>query len=397
VSTAPTVSSAPAGSPSPTDPWATVPASGAWRAGDDPGDRRFVDVFVDRPLRLEHGGTIGPVTVAYETWGTRRPDDTNAVLVLHALTADSHLSGPAGAAHSSPGWWDAIVGPGAALDPARWWTVCPNVLGGCQGTTGPSSLHPDGRPWGPRFPALTVRDQVSVELALADALGVRRWALVVGGSMGGMRAMEWAIVAPQRVERAAIIACGAAASAEQIAMCAVQMDAIRLDPGFAGGDYYDAPAGAGPGRGLGLGRRIGHITYRSETELARRFGRMPQPGEDPGAGGRYAVESYLDHQALKLARRFDANSYLTLTRAMDHHDIGRDRGGAAAALARVSARVTVAGVDTDRLYPIRLQQELVELLPGRPALQVITSAAGHDGFLIETEQVDRVVAGALSD
>jgi homoserine O-acetyltransferase len=240
-----------------------------------------------------------------------------------------------------------------------------------------------------------VRDQVAVEVALADALGVARWALVVGGSMGGMRALEWAVHAPERVERCAVIACGAASTAEQIALCAVQAAAIRLDPGFAGGDYYDAPVGMGPARGLGVARRLGHISYRSEAELARRFGRAAQGDEDPLHGGRYGVESYLDHHALKLARRFDANSYLTLSRAMDHHDVGRDRGGAAAALARVTARTTVAGVDSDRLYPLRLQQELVQLLPGRPPLRIISSAAGHDGFLIEADQIDKVVATAL--
>ena len=274
--------------------------------------------------------------------------------------------------------------------------MCPNVLGGCQGSTGPSSRHPDGRPWGSRFPVLTVRDQVAVEMALADALGVERWALVLGGSMGGMRALEWAVSAPARVERCAVIACGAAASAEQIALCVVQAGAIRADPGFAGGDYYDAPVGRGPARGLGLARRLGHISYRSELELALRFGRAPQSPEQPLAGGRYAVESYLDHQALKLARRFDANSYLTLSRAMDHHDVGRGRGGTAAALARVTARTTVAGVDTDRLYPLRLQEELAGLLPGRPALRIIASPAGHDGFLIESDQIDMVVAAALA-
>jgi homoserine O-acetyltransferase len=377
------------------DPWEHVAASGAWREGDDPGQRQFVEVFADRPLRLEAGGTLGPVTVAYETWGTRSADDANAVLVLHALTADSHLSGPATPAHPSAGWWDAIVAPGAALDAGRWWTVCPNVLGGCQGTSGPASRHPDGQPWGSRWPTLTIRDQVAVEVAVADALGVGRWALVVGGSMGGMRALEWAVGVPERVARCAVIACGAAATAEQIALCAVQAAAIRLDPGFAGGDYYGAQPGAGPARGLGLARRVGHISYRSEAEMARRFGRRPQDDEDPLAGGRYAVESYLDHQALKLVRRFDANSYLTLSRAMDHHDVGRERGGTAAALARVSAAMTVAGVDSDRLYPLRLQEELVDLLPGHPPLRVIGSVAGHDGFLIEADQIDKVIADAL--
>lgn len=375
-------------------PGGELPATGAWRPGDPPGRRRFVTTFTDRPLALEAGGHLGPVTVAYETWGSPAADRSNAVLVLHALTGDSHLGGPAGPGHPSPGWWDAIVAPGGALDPARgWWVVCPNVLGGCQGSTGPSSDAGDGRPWGSRWPVLTIRDQVAVEVALADHLGIGRWAAVVGGSMGGMRVLEWAVGHPDRVERAVVVACGAAATAEQIAWCAVQAAAIRLDPGFAGGDYYGAAPGAGPARGLGVARRLGQVTYRSETELASRFGRAAQLGEDPTAGGRYAVESYLDHHAAKLAARFDANSYLVLSRAMDHHDVGRGRGGVPAALRRVQAEVAVAGVDSDRLYPLRLQRELAGAL-GVP-LQVITSGAGHDGFLTEVDQVDAVVARAL--
>lgn len=377
------------------DAYSRLPASGAWRPGDPVGDRRWATVYTDEPLALEAGGSLGPVTVAYETWGTLRPDGANAVLVLHALTGDSHLAGATGPGHPSPGWWDAVVGPGAALDPSEWFVVCPNVLGGCQGTTGPSSLAPDGRRYGSRFPTLTIRDQVAVEAALADTLGIDRWAAVVGGSMGGMRVLEWAVGHPKRVDRAVVVACGAAATAEQIAWCAVQAQAIRLDPGFAGGDYYDAPAGAGPSRGLGVARRLGHITYRCEPELDARFGRAGQAGEDPLSGGRYAVESYLDHQAAKLAARFDANSYLALSRAMDHHDVGRGRGGIAAALAGVTAEVTVAGVDSDRLYPLRLQEQLAALLPGQPPVQVITSAAGHDGFLVEADQIDKIVAGAL--
>jgi homoserine O-acetyltransferase len=377
------------------DGWSTLPATGAWCPGDPIGDRRFADVG---PLALEAGGALASVTVAYETWGTLAPDRLNAVLVLHALTGDSHLGGPTGPGHPSAGWWDPIVAPGGALDPAAgWFVVCPNVLGGCQGTTGPASADTEGRPWGSRFPELTIRDQVAAEAALADALGIDRWAAVVGGSMGGMRVLEWAVGHPSRLERAVVVACGAAATAEQIAWCAVQAQALRRDPGFAGGDYYDAGPGAGPSRGLGTARRLGHITYRTEEELDTRFGRAAQPGETPlGGGGRYAVESYLDHQAAKLAARFDANSYLVLSRAMDHHDLGRDRGGVAAALGRVTATMTVGGVDTDRLYPLRLQAALADGLPGRPPLRVITSASGHDGFLTETEQVDAIVAAALS-
>jgi homoserine O-acetyltransferase len=387
------------------DAWDEMAATGAWRPGDPPADRRFAAVATEQPLALEAGGMLGPITVAYETWGRPNRDRSNAILVLHALTGDSHLVGPAGPGQRSAGWWESLVGPGGPLDPAQWWIICPNVLGGCQGTTGPSSTHPGtDRPWGPRFPLLTVRDQVAAEAALADELGVETWAAVIGGSMGGMRALEWAVSYPERVTRAVIVACGAAASAEQIALCAIQAQAIRLDPGWAGGDYYDAAAGAGPARGLGLARRLGQVSYRSEEELATRFGRRVQDGEDPLAGdwaasatpGRFSVEGYLDHQALKLASRFDANSYLVLSRAMDLHDVGRERGGIAAALARAQAEVTVAGVDSDRLYPIHQQEELAAALPTRGGLRTITSVHGHDGFLIEQEQIAKIVADALS-
>ncbi len=381
-----------------------LPASGAWRPGDPAGDRRFVELFADQPLALEAGGSFGPIIVAYETWGTPTPDRANGVLVCHALTGDSHLHGPVGAGHPTRGWWDGIVAPGAALDAADWWVVCPNVLGGCQGSTGPASADPDGRPWGSRFPTVTIRDQVAVEAAFADAVGVDRWAAVVGGSMGGMRVIEWAVAHPDRLARAVVVATTAAASAEQIALSSIQEQAIRLDPGWAGGDYYDAPPGHGPAAGLALARRLGHLSYRAEPELAARFDRRPQgsgpggaspPWEDPLAGGRYAVEGYLDHQAAKLAARFDANSYLVLSRAMDDHDVGRGRGGVAAALARVTASVTVAGVDTDRLYPLRLQEEIAQLVPGRPPVRVVASGAGHDGFLVEAGQIDKIIADAM--
>jgi len=384
------------GPPDDGDEYRTLPPTGAWRPGDEPGGRRFATLFESDPLALELGGSLGPVTVAFETWGQRSPSGDNAVLVLHALTGDSHAAGPAGPGHPTPGWWNPLIGPGAPIDSDRWWVVCPNVLGGCQGTTGPASSAADGRPWGSRFPEITVRDQVALEAELADALGIERWAAVVGGSMGGMRALEWAVMFPERVERMIVLACGAAATAEQIALCAVQARAIRLDPGFHGGDYYDLPAGRGPARGLGLARRIGHISYRSELELHGRFGRRQQDGEDPLADGRYAVESYLDHQADKLIRRFDANAYLALSRSMDHHDVGRGRGGVSRALTRVRARSTIVSVDTDRLYPPRLQQQLVADLPGHPELHVITSPFGHDAFLVESEQVAKFVGIGLN-
>jgi homoserine O-acetyltransferase len=336
------------------------------------------------------------VRIAYETWGELNADASNAVLVLHALTGDSHVAGPAGPGHPTPGWWEAALGPGRALDPARWFVVAPNIVGGCQGSTGPASTAPDGRPWGSRFPLVTARDTVAAEVALADELGVQRWALVVGGSMGGMRALEWAATQPSRVERLCLLACAAATSAEQIAWAAPQLSAIRTDPGWHGGDYHNAPPGRGPHVGLGNARRIAHLSYRSALELGTRFGRTPQEGEDPWRGGRYAVESYLDHHAAKLVRRFDAGSYVRLTELMNAHNVGRGRGGVAAALARVTARTVVAGVSSDRLYPLAQQEELAAGIPGADGLRVIDSPYGHDSFLIEAPVVDAMIGELLT-
>jgi homoserine O-acetyltransferase len=343
---------------------------------------------------LEGGGVLGAVTVAYETWGAPDADRSNGVLVLHALTGDSHAAGPAGPGHAEPGWWDSLIGPGAPIDTDRYFVVCPNVLGGCRGTTGPGSPSPDGSPYGSRFPLVTIRDQVTVEAALADRLGVDRWAAVVGGSMGGMRVLEWCVGHPDRLARAVVLAVGAAATAEQIALCALQIRAIRSDPAFSGGDYYDRLPG--PVDGLVQARGIGQVSYRTELELEDRFGRDAQAAEDPLKGGRFAVESYLQHHGEKLARRFDANSYITLSEAMNQHDVGRRRGGRARALSRVRADVTVAGIASDRLYPLRLQQELAELLPGGRPVSVIESESGHDGFLLEGDQVGMILRSALT-
>ncbi|MDX3057063.1 homoserine O-acetyltransferase [Streptomyces sp. NE06-03E] len=369
------------------------PASGGRREGDPPGRRSWVEL--GEPLGLESGATLPGVRLAYETWGRRAPDGSNAVLVLHALTGDSHAAGPAGPGHPSAGWWDALIGPGRALDTDRWFVVAPNVLGGCQGSTGPSSRRPDGTHWGGAFPYLTTRDQVAAEAQLAEALGIGRWAAVIGGSMGGMRALEWAVSRPERTGSLLVLAAPSASSAEQIAWGSTQIAAIRSDPGWRGGGYHDAPPGSGPHQGLGLARRIAHVTYRSEPELAARFGRRAQPGELPSLGGRYQVESYLDHHAAKLVRRFDAGSYVVLTEAMNAHDVGRGRGGVARALRRADMPALIAGIDSDRLYPPAQQAETAALLPGSDGLRIIESPYGHDGFLIETDQVGSLVRELL--
>ncbi|WP_189267589.1 homoserine O-acetyltransferase MetX [Streptomyces fuscichromogenes] len=370
----------------------SLPPAAVWRKGDPPGHRQWH--AAEKPLPLEAGGELPGVRLAFETWGRPAPDAANAVLVLHALTGDSHLAGPAGPGHPTPGWWEGLVGPGLALDTDRWFVVAPNVLGGCRGSTGPASERPDGHGcWGGAFPFLTQRDQVAAEAGLADALGIERWALVVGGSMGGMRAVEWAVAYPERVGALLLLATTAAASAEQIAWTATQLTAIRTDPDWQGGDYHGT--GRAPHTGLGLARRIAHVTYRSEPELAIRFGRTAQRTENPFDGGRYQVESYLDHHAGKLVRRFDAGSYVVLSEAMNAHDVGRARGGVRAALGRVTARTLVAGVDSDRLYPPVQQAELAALIPSADRLRVIESPYGHDGFLIETEQVGTLVRELL--
>lgn len=373
------------------------PATAAWREGVPVAWRRFEDVG---SLDLELGGRITGIRVAYETFGEPRRDAsgsiTNAVLVLHALTGDAHVAGPDAPGQLTGGWWGDLVGPGAGLDTDDWFVVCPNVLGGCSGTTGPSSPAADGNPWGSRWPRITIRDQVAVEALLADRLGIGTWAAVVGGSMGAMRALEWLVTYPDRVGAALVLAAGAAAHADQIALYSTQVAAVRSDPNWRGGDFYDALPGEGPHAGLGLARKIGHLSYRTEAEMETRFGARPQEGEEPFRGGRFAVESYLDHHAEKLARRFDAGSYVSLTEAMNTHDVGRNRGGVAAALSRITAPVVVAGLASDRLYPPRLQQELAELIPTAKPLRLIESPYGHDGFLIEVDAVGELVRQALA-
>ncbi len=245
-----------------------------WRHGDDPGRRQFASVTGGRPLDLESGEHLESVTVAYETWGELNEAASNAVLILHALTGDSHVAGEPGPGHVTAGWWNGVVGPGLAIDTNKYFVVCPNVLGGCQGTTGPSSVAPDGSAYGSRFPVITIRDQVAVEVALADHLGIGTWFAVVGGSMGGMRALEWVIGHPSRVERAVVLAVGAAGTADQIALCSLQVRAIRADPHFLGGDYYETTDG--PHEGLSIARGIGQFSYRTWTEFETRFGRDPQ-------------------------------------------------------------------------------------------------------------------------
>ena len=356
-----------------------------------PGSRRHTLPVGDLPL--ESGEHLPGVRMAYETWGRLNEARDNAVLVLHALTGDSHVEGPAGPDSPTPGWWPGLIGPGRALDTDRYFVIAPTVLGGCRGSTGPSSPGPDGRRWVSLSPGRPPRDQVRAEALLADRLGIHTFAAVIGGSMGGMRALEWAVTLPGRVRRCLPIATSAIASADQIGWATPQLFSIKGDPGYHRGDYYPGP---GPRHGLEVARQIAHATYRSAAELEDRFGAAAQPGEEPVAGGRFAVQSYLEHHGKKLARRFDANSYVALTEVMNGHDIGRGRGGVEAALRRITADLTVVVVDSDRLFT-PAEGERIAAAPACRGLVSVTSPYGHDGFLIETDQVFAAIGDALAD
>ena len=358
------------------------PITGAWREGDEPGGRIFANLG---PLELESGARLPHIRLAYESWGELSPSRDNVVLLLHALTGDSHVVGRPGAGHPTAGWWGGIVGPGLPIDTDHFFVLAPNMLGGCQGSTGPASFSPDGAEWGSRFPYITIRDQVAAQRMLIDQLAIDRLTAVVGGSMGGMHAIEWAATHPERVDRLAVLAATAASSADQIALNSLQLEAVRMDPAFHGGDFYDR--GEGPYRGLALARRMALLNYRSPAELNERFERSWQGVLDPlGSGGRFAVDSYLDFPGNKFTRRFYAGSYSVLVEAMNSHDTTRGRGGLAETLAHVTARTLVLGIDSDRLFPVEQQHAIARALPGTihgDQAVVISSPFGHDAFLIE--------------
>ena len=380
-----------------------MPVTGAWREGDPLGSRQLARVIDGRPFHLEGGGVLREITMAYETWGELDADASNAVLVCHALTGDSHASARGGTSPSGTGWWEGMFGPGRAFDPDRHFVVCVNVLGGCQGSTGPASIDPGtGKPYGSSFPVVTVRDMVRTQALVADHLGIRRWQAVVGGSMGGMQALEWAVMFPERVRSLVALATSTAASAQQIAWSMVGRRAILVDPNFAGGDYYDHEPGDGPHRGLAVARQIAQIHYRTEQVFAERFGRkLLEPLDGHGSFSldqRFDVEGYLDYQGTKLVRRFDANSYLRLNKAMDLHDLARGRGSVQAAMARITMPTLVMSIRSDALYPPYQQHELRDVLRAqgtRVGYYDIDSADGHDGFLTETTQISPLIAAFL--
>ncbi|GAB2500779.1 Homoserine O-acetyltransferase [Corynebacterium atrinae] len=338
-------------------------------------------------LPTEAGALIPDVTIAYQQWGTLRinDDDTNnLILVEHALTGDTNVAD----------WWGPLLGPGKALDTDAWCIICTNVIGGCQGSTGPGSPHPDGGRWGSRFPAISIRDQVTAEKMLLDALNITRVHAVLGGSMGGARTLEWALMFPEMLDTACVMAVSARASAWQIGIQSAQISAIVRDPHWHGGDFYET--GTSPDAGLAAARRIAHLTYRGEQELEERFGARPQPDENPlgpyrDPSQRFGVDSYLQYQGQKLVERFDAGSYVTLSEAMNRHDIGRGRGGLNKALASCTVPTMIVGVDTDILYPYHQQEHLSRNIGNLLGIARIVSPVGHDAFLAEFRQMDRIL------
>ncbi|GAB3942163.1 homoserine O-acetyltransferase MetX [Corynebacterium tapiri] len=334
----------------------------------------------------EAGAEIPGATIAYRRFGEFQGNaySNNVILVEHALTGDTCVDS----------WWDGLVGPGKALDTERFCVIVTNALGGCHGSTGPSSEHPDGNRWGSRFPALSIRDLVHAEKAFLERLGIYHVHAIIGGSMGGARALEWSLLFPTITDAVCVIAVSARASAWQIGIQSAQISAITRDPDWHEGDYYGVCDG--PITGMVAARKLAHLTYRGEMEMDERFGTIAQQGENPlGAfrrpDQRFAVESYLDYQALKLVERFDAGSFVILTEALNRHDVGRDRGGLNKALYSSRVPTMLVGVDTDILYPFHQQEHLSRNLGNLLGLHKLVSPVGHDAFLTETRQMDRIL------
>ncbi len=378
-----------------------LPVTGAWRPGDPEGRRKFLTFASERPFALDGGEVLTEVSIAYETWGTLAEDASNAVLVCHAWTGDSHAAGRAGPGHPTEGWWDAMIGPGRPIDTDRWFVVCANVLGGCQGSTGPASVGPDGHPYGPRFPVITIRDMVRVQARLQAHLGVERWASVVGGSMGGMQVLEWAATYPRRVASIVPIATCLHSTAQQIAWGMIGRRAVRLDPRWKNGEYYDAAPGEGPHEGLAVARQVAQVTFRSDNVFSERFGRglaERSGGDGFGLWEEFQVETYLRYHGEKLAKRFDANSYLVISKAMDLHDLARGRSSLEHAIRGFEGPCLSVGVSSDMLYPAYQQRQIAEAFTASGNASEYTeidSPHGHDAFLMELDQLGPVVSGFL--
>ncbi len=361
--------------------------------------RQSQAVTLESPLDLDCGTTLSPVTIAYRTYGQLNADKTNAILICHALTGDQHVA----SRHpitGKPGWWETLVGPGRPVDTESYFVICANVLGGCMGTTGPGSPNPDtGAPYGLDFPVITIADMVRAQARLLDHLGIETLFSVIGGSMGGMQVLEWMASYPERVFSAIPIATAARHSAQNIAFHEVGRQAIMADPDWRGGRYLTE--GTKPRKGLAVARMAAHITYLSEAALHRKFGRNPQDRDRVtfGFDADFQVESYLRHQGSQFVERFDANSYLYLTRAMDYFDLAADHGGVLAnAFRRCAARVCLVSFTSDWLFPTEESRAIVHALNAVAAnvsFVEIESDKGHDAFLLDEPELFAAVSGFL--
>lgn len=359
-------------------------------------DRR---VTLSQPLTLDSGVSIAPVDIAYETYGNLNADRSNAVLVCHALTGDQYVASTHPVT-GKEGWWDRMVGPDKPLDPARHFIICANVLGSCMGTIGPKSNNPaNGKPWAMAFPVITIADMVRAHTMLLDYLGIDTLFAAIGGSMGGMQVLELAARYPRRLRNAVVIASAARHSAQNIAFHEVGRQAIMADPNWNGGDYYD---GAQPSKGLAVARMAAHITYLSEEGLTGKFGRKLQDRDALSFGfdADFQVESYLRHQGIRFVERFDANSYLYITRAMDYFDMAAAHGGRLAdAFRGARARFCIASFTSDWLYPTIESRFIVHALNAAGAevsFVELESPHGHDAFLLDVPEMNRVVDGFLT-
>ena len=371
------------------------PGAGAREAPARPGpSRRSLG-----PFEPELGGTLEDVTLAYETWGSLNGNADNAVLLTHALTGDSHAAGGPTEGYRRGGWWDPMVGPGRPIDTDEYFVVCSNVLGGCSGSTGPGSEDPGtGKPYGMRFPIVTIRDIVRAQKRLLDDLGVSRLALVAGGSIGGQQALEWAVEFPDFVEKAMPVAATGALGPQGIGMSEIGRRAIMADPNWQGGDYYGT--GRTPDEGLAIARMAGMMTYQSAPGQWERFGRRPagRPALHEEFGGRYEVESYLHYQGRDLIRRFDANSYLYLSRAMDLYDVAGGYASGEEALSRVSADLLFVGITSDWLFPadeVRDAAVRARRAGATAHYAEIDTLSGHDAFLKDWPELEEAITPFL--
>jgi homoserine O-acetyltransferase len=344
------------------------------------------------PFVTESGDVIETASLAYETWGRLAPERDNVVLVLHALTGDAHAASHPELPHDRPGWWEPLIGPNRPIDTDRFYVICANSLGSCYGSTGPRSRASDGQRYNLRFPALTVRDLVQANLRLLDRLGIERVHCAIGGSLGGMQALELAASTPERVERAVVIAASGRYHAQGIAYNEVQRRAIMLDPAWRDGEYEDVR----PTSGVALARMLGMITFQSDESMTMRFGRHDAARYQawPSFQDRFDIEGYLHYQGDKLAARFDANTYLYLTRVMDSHDIGRSRGGLIPAAARISAETLLIGIRSDILFPPEHVSATAEAIQHARYWE-LNSPHGHDAFLKDFERIDAVLRDGI--